>query len=119
MADLEQRYLLQTSSNRVELAAVDIMAIPFPKWKLCLYKVEEEKENNFVTSNSNYEVSAVDRLYIPFSKMKLCCPQVDENIYRITVPYDIPIQDTQKHKVRKDLPECVVTGQNSKVLELE
>ena len=85
MADLEPRHLMQAASkcNRVESAVVDSMTIPFPKWKLCScetssYKVEEEKENNFVTSNSNYVVSTVDRLYIPFSKIQLCFLEVDE-----------------------------------------
>ena len=60
------------------------------------------------------QVVTLDLFGITVPRWKICCPSLDETIYRITVPYEIPIQDTLDHEVGKALADCTVTGITSK-----
>ena len=51
-----------------------------------------------------------DILAMPVARWKICCCTLDERKFLLSSPYEIPVQDTQKHVENTEKYNYIVTG---------
>ena len=69
--------------------------------------------NNTLTENqvaSQVAVLTADIMAIPFPRWKLCCCTLDGGNFLPRTPYDVPVNDTQKHVPFSESLNCFLTG---------